>query len=394
MRAFLADLIRERDAAEAAEKDRRIVERLAAILNDFGVHGDDRKADAEYASAFRAYGVDLDALDPAAAGRVLAASPAAADLASALDQWAFLRRGRALRDPVGAERLVAMARAADPDPWRNRLRDTLGRMEGGPARRLEALERLAATADVDHLPVASVTRLAASLAFLGRRGTAIALLRRAQSSHRDDFWVNADLARELMATGRAEEAVRFFAVAAGVRPRSGLALSGLGKALLLSGQPAEAADTFREVTRLRPDDALGPRRPRDGTPRARGAAGGRRRIRRGEAAEARRLDGPRPDRPGATRTGATGPPRSRSRGSRPADSRSWRSSTRRSPTPCSRPAASTRPSPNSARPSASTRDSRRRTSSWDGPSSRRATPRRPSMPWPASTSGPRRRTRS
>ena len=59
-----------------------------------------------------------------------------------------------------------------------------------------------------------------------------------------------------MATGRADEAVRFFAVAAGVRPRSGLALSGLGKALLLSGQSAEAADTFREVTRLRPDDAL------------------------------------------------------------------------------------------------------------------------------------------
>ena len=64
VRAFLADLIRERDAAEAAEKDRRIVERLAAILNDFGVHGDERKADAEYASAFRAYGVDLDAPDP------------------------------------------------------------------------------------------------------------------------------------------------------------------------------------------------------------------------------------------------------------------------------------------------------------------------------------------
>ena len=194
MRAFLADVIRERDAAEAAEKDRRIVERLAAILNDFGVHGDERKADAEYASAFRAYGVDLDALGPGGCPAACSpSSPAAADLASALDQWAFLRRGRALRDPVGAERLVAMARAADPDPWRNRLRDTLGRREGGPARRLEALERLAATADVDHLPVASVTRLAASLAFLGRRGTAIALLRRAQSSHRDDFWVNADL---------------------------------------------------------------------------------------------------------------------------------------------------------------------------------------------------------
>ena len=194
--------------------------------------------------------------EPEAAGRALAASPAVADLANALDHWAFLRRGPALRDPAGGARLVAAARAADPDPWRNRLRDTLGRMGGDPARKLEALERLAATADVDHLPGASVTRLAAALAFLGRRDTAIALLRRAQASHRDDFWVNADLGRELLASGRPEEAVRFFAVAAGVSPRSGLALSGLAKALLQSGQPSEAADILREVTRLRPDDAL------------------------------------------------------------------------------------------------------------------------------------------
>ncbi len=256
MRAFLADLVRERDAAEAAEKDRRIVERLAAIHNDFGVHNDEAKADAEYAAAFRAYGVDLDQLDPAEAGRVLAASPAAADLASALDRWAFLRRGRMLHDPQGANRLVAAAKTADPDPWRNALRDTLGRMEGGPARRLETLERLAATADVERLPVASVTRLATSLAFLGRRDQAISLLRRAQASHRDDFWVNADLGRDLMFSGRPEEAVRFFAVAASVRPKSGVALDGLGKSLLLSGQPAEAADVFRELKRLRPDDAL------------------------------------------------------------------------------------------------------------------------------------------
>ena len=256
VQAFLADLVRERDAAEAVEKDRRVVERLAAIHNDFGVHNDEAKADAEYASAFRAYGVDLDKLDPKEAGRVLAAGSAAADLASALDRWAFLRRGRTLHDPQGANRLIAAAKTADPDPWRNRLRDSLGQMGGGPARRLENLERLSATADVEHLPVASVTRLATSLAFLGRRETAITLLRRSQASHRDDFWVNADLGRELMAFGRPDEAVRFFAVAAGIRPKSGVALGGLGKALLMSGQPAEAADVFRELMRLRPDDAL------------------------------------------------------------------------------------------------------------------------------------------
>ena len=257
VKGFLAVLARERDAAEGAEKDRRMVERLAAIQNELGVHNDVAKADAEYAAAFRLYGVDLDRTEPEAAGRALAASPAVADLANALDHWAFLRSGPGLRDPAGGARLVAAARTADPDPWRNRLRDTLGRMGEDPARKLETLERLAATANIDHLPGASVTQLAAALALLGRRDTAIALLRRAQASHRDDFWVNADLGRELLASDRPEEAVRFFAVAAGISPRSGLALSGLGKALLQGGQPSEAADVLREVIRLRPDDALG-----------------------------------------------------------------------------------------------------------------------------------------
>jgi serine/threonine-protein kinase len=256
VRQLLDELMRERETSDAVDKDRRIVERLAAVLNDFGVHSDERKADSDYAAAFRAYGVDVDSLEPSAAGRLLETSPAAPELASALDQWAILRRSRVLHDPAGADRLVAVARAADPDPWRNRLRDTVGHIGGGPARRLEALERLASTADVERLPVTSVNRLATSLAIFGRRDTAIALLRRAQASHRDDFWVNADLGRELMASNRPEEAVRFYAVAAGVRPQSPLALGGLGRALLLSGQPGEAADLFRQWARLRPEDPL------------------------------------------------------------------------------------------------------------------------------------------
>ncbi len=256
VRQFLDELVRQRESIEAVEKDRRIVERLAAVLNDFGVHTDERKASSDYAATFRAYGVDVESLDPSTAGRLLAASPVAAELASALDQWAILRRGWVLRDPAGADRLVAVARAADPDPWRNRLRDTVGHTAGGPTHRLEVLERLAATADVEHLPVTSVTRLATALAILGRRNMAIDLLRQAQASHRDDFWVNADLGRELTAANRSEDAVRFYAVASGVRPQSPLALSGLGKSLLLSGQAAEAADLFREWTRLRPEDPL------------------------------------------------------------------------------------------------------------------------------------------
>ena len=234
-----------------------MVERLAAIHNDLGVHNDEAKADAEYAAAFRAYGVDLDRIEPEAAGRVLAASPAVADLANALDHWAFLRRGPDVARPGrrgeagrgregGRSRPVAEPAPGHARPDGGRPGAQAGRSwNGSPPR-----------------PTSTICRGRVSpgwpLRWRSSAGSdmAIALLRRAQASHRDDFWVNADLGRELLASGRPEEAVRFFAVAAGIRPRSGLALRGLAKALLLSGQPSEAADILREVTRLRPDDAL------------------------------------------------------------------------------------------------------------------------------------------
>ena len=98
VRTVLAGIEREKAEAEAAEKDRHMVERLAGVHNDLGVHQDWQKADAEYAAAFRGYGVDLDALDPDEAGAILAASPVAPELANALDQWAFLRRGPWLQE--------------------------------------------------------------------------------------------------------------------------------------------------------------------------------------------------------------------------------------------------------------------------------------------------------
>ena len=367
VRAFMAELVRERDAVEGAEKDRRMVERLAAIQNDLGVHNDVAKADAEYAAAFRAYGVDPDRMEPEAAGRTLAASPAAADLANALDHWAFLRRGPALRGPAGAARLVAAARAADPDPWRSQLRDTLGRMGRDRARRLEVLERLAATADVAHLPGASVTRLAAALAFLGKRDMGIELLRRAQSSHRDDFWVNADLGRELHGL-RPSRGGGPVLRRRRVRPppqRAGPQRPGEGppperpavggRRHPPGGDPAPA----RRRTR--------PRRARVCLPHARQAARGGRRVRRGPAIEAGRLGGPRPDRPRVLRPGRLGRRGRGADGNRSVGSPAWRSCTRRSPTPSRAPGAPTTPSPNFARPSGSSPASRRPTSTWAGP---------------------------
>ena len=68
--AFVVELVQERDVLAASEKDRRIVERLAATLNDLAVHNDEVKTEAEFASAFRAYGVDLDQQDPSGGRQV------------------------------------------------------------------------------------------------------------------------------------------------------------------------------------------------------------------------------------------------------------------------------------------------------------------------------------
>ena len=255
VRSTLESIIRDRDESESAEKDRRIVERLAEIHNDLGEHGDDQRADGEYAEAFRGYGVDLDKLSAEEAGARLAAGPVAVELANALDQWTFIRRGPSLHDAAGAQRLVAAAKLADPDPWRNRLRDTLARRGHDRGGELEALEQLADTADLNRLPEASVTRLAFALAMRGRRDRAITMLRRTQRLHPDDFWVNADLGRELMFSGKPDQAVRFFAVAVGIRPKSDIALRSLGSALQLSGQFEDAAEILRQGIERRQDDA-------------------------------------------------------------------------------------------------------------------------------------------
>jgi serine/threonine-protein kinase len=119
---------------------------------------------------------------------------------------------------------------------------------------LEDLSRLAATGDAGQLPEASVTRLASALSSLGSRETAIALLRRGQRVHPDDFWINMDLGRELTTAGQHDEAGRFFSAAVAIRPRSSIAHGSLARSLEKSGRLEEAADTFRQAILLRPDE--------------------------------------------------------------------------------------------------------------------------------------------
>ena len=114
--SLLETVTRERNHADLERRDRRTIERLAEIHNDLGVHLDGERADAEYAAAFRNYGVDIDSLEPDQAGRLLAESPVAIELANALDQWTFIRRSPGDTRPSRRPRLSAVARDGGPRP--------------------------------------------------------------------------------------------------------------------------------------------------------------------------------------------------------------------------------------------------------------------------------------
>jgi serine/threonine-protein kinase len=231
---FVAMADRERHQAEARSKDRRMLQRLATIHTDIALDLDFGRADREHATAFRDYGIDVDRLRPDDAGARIAAAPIAAEMVDALDQWAFIRR--VLRSPR-VRHLSVVAKAADPDPWRCRLRDALDLESKDRESARAAFEELAASAPDEVLHRESISRLAFALGHLGDKERAAALLRRAQRAHPDDFWINCDLAGSLMGAGQPDEAVRFYSVAVAIRPRSEWALRGLREALRAAGRP-------------------------------------------------------------------------------------------------------------------------------------------------------------
>ena len=159
-------------------------------------------------------------LPPAEAGAKIKARPpsVALALAAALDDWAAIRRAKR-QDAAGAARLSAAARVADPDPWRNELRDRpRSTRHGGPA------DRLAGPGQVGEVRRAGPV----SLHLLGDRPERVpaittlaeSVLRTAQQRHPGDVWVNYDLGR-CWSSGRArDEAIRFYTAARAIRPET------------------------------------------------------------------------------------------------------------------------------------------------------------------------------
>jgi tetratricopeptide (TPR) repeat protein len=234
--------------------DQKLVDSVVDIRSAKADDRDGSASDAAYAAAFREANYDVDALGPEAAAARIRSRPAgvALALAAALDDWAGERRRSRPRVAAAWKRLVDTARAADPDPTRDRLRVLWSESQSVARRGL--LEKLARDVDPRAWPPASLSLLAGALAEAGARDAAVALLHRAQAVHPGDVWVNYDLGRamEELHPSQSEATIGFFTVARALRPETAHELA---HALETRGRDAEARVIFEDLTRLRSANA-------------------------------------------------------------------------------------------------------------------------------------------
>jgi tetratricopeptide (TPR) repeat protein/tRNA A-37 threonylcarbamoyl transferase component Bud32 len=202
------------------------LQRATVAAGDF----DNAQADRRYAEVFAAAGLAGPGADEQAAADLVTASPAADALVAALDDWA----GVTADEPRRAWAL-GVARRADPNPSRDRLRDPLFWREEA------ALAARAARAPPEDLTTNLVAALGARLA---GRAEGLALLRSAVRKKPDDFWLNYHMSRALMLAGRFKDAEGYYRAALALRPDNPLALTSLGLAMERQGNWREAAALY------------------------------------------------------------------------------------------------------------------------------------------------------
>jgi serine/threonine protein kinase/Flp pilus assembly protein TadD len=214
----------------------------------------------KYAGAFREYGLDLYNMTAEEAGAAVARTRVAPELVAVLDDWAFEcgdwneQMDRYLIAQVWNPRYVAaVARTADPDPARCRVRSLLGR-------KIDPVEvkGLRASLGVAGFPRASGVLLGRLFQRAELFDEAVEVFRAVWVQHPADFWVNLELAFALAGQRRPQEAGRHFTAAIALRPqlaRPALArlYACLGLVLSEAGRAGEAQACRQQALRLQPD---------------------------------------------------------------------------------------------------------------------------------------------
>jgi serine/threonine-protein kinase len=253
--ALMAEATRTRlQAVEAVVAREEAAYELAKELDDIAVEAlasydsrslQQRKAVAKYEHVFARQGLDIHQPGTDWFASAMQSSPARFALIAALDNWAFL--AEFIQDFQVTRRLLELARAADRDPWRDRLRDPAVRANR------EALTRLAEEADVGQESPTVLASLGVLLSYNGADPTA--LFARALLNHPRDFWLNLHAAMHAVKDHGLSAGLAQAALA--VRPQSALAYMTLAWSLLHREDWAAALLAANWTIRSNPNYTLG-----------------------------------------------------------------------------------------------------------------------------------------
>jgi len=243
------------ERARQIDLDAAMVARLENVRapegSDFDP-GDNERLDAEFAAAFREYGIDVDALPSDVAALAVAKSRIALALVVTLDDWAdrrlHVKSTHWSRDD--GLRLLEIADRADPDERRKSLRSCLRSDDA------ESLRKLAADGELASWPKETLVLLGRQLHRSGHTDRGLEVLQLAQELHPDDFRINFDLGCLLdrAAPGRKPDAIRCFSMARAARPENVEALHRLGREYFGPGEYERGLRLFLEATARRPND--------------------------------------------------------------------------------------------------------------------------------------------
>jgi hypothetical protein len=182
----------------------------------------------EYVAAFKEAGIGAETEAAEVVADRIRSSAVLEQLVAAVDDWAAWVGNQ----PARRAWLLAVARAADPDPWRDRFRDAAVWEDR------TALERLAREAKMNELSPQVLSALTSRL--LERNADATSLLREARRGYPSDFWLNLGLGSALCDTGRWEDVLVYCQAAVALRPAAAAMYNNLGVALRGRGRVNEA----------------------------------------------------------------------------------------------------------------------------------------------------------
>jgi tetratricopeptide (TPR) repeat protein len=160
-----------------------------------------------------------------------------AEIVAALDEWASITE-----DPARRAWLLAVARGADPNPSRDRLRQP-ELWQDGPR-----LAKLVKEMRVHEFSPQLATALGRVL--FETRGENLPLLSAAQARHPQDFWLNFELGWAMYQSRRFSEALGFHRAALALRPKASPALSAIGITLIRMNRAEEAIIYLEEALKI------------------------------------------------------------------------------------------------------------------------------------------------